>query len=138
MKNVIGLNIDDTNKILGDELKQAMIPRFKKNELLPNSEVETNVFGKIQTIHGLLMFKRASTYWVVEGLIPEVLAKELYANDGINKDVRAGGDIGCVDPCHYLIEQNGVKFVPSYHIDSQAGLLLFSLMIQNKIGQFKT
>ena len=37
---------------------------------------------------------------------------------------------------HELVEtyeQNGEPFITSYHIDTQAGLLLFSMMIGSKI-----
>lgn len=97
------------------------------------SEVPYTLTGKL----GKYTFRRAWYYWVVRGDVPLAVAQELYANEIGKKDVRVVGHCGRPPPEDWLggyhIQHDWPErpnSIPFYHIDSQAGLELFTAMLR--------
>ena len=76
---------------------------------------------------GKFKFRRAWTYWVVDGPVPLNIAKELYSDPVGKKYVRVMGHCGCPDPIEWA---NGKNYIDYYHIDTLPGLILFVSKIE--------
>jgi len=96
----------DCDTVIIKELRRAGIELV--NVELGNTEVPFTIVGKFDNF----LFKRAWTYWIVEGEVPLDIAKRLYA-DPIGKPyIRADGHCGRVSPesvCKYFL--NGKQLI---------------------------
>lgn len=135
---------NEINEKVKEELLIAGIPVLRVGRL--DTEVKTEYIG---ILNGFV-FKRAWTYWVVEGYMPLNYANYIYKNFK-NLNIRAGGHAGNVHPKEICIDmkynnilfelrnkypydvylkkakqikadQGGPKYVEFYHIDTQLGL----------------
>jgi hypothetical protein len=88
MKNLAGGNPVLVDVQVSSELTRARVPMVEGQR--SEGEVPYSITGKL----GAFTFKRAWTYWVVEGPMPLVLAKGLYADPAGKTDIRAGGHAG--------------------------------------------
>ena len=130
MKNLAGRK--DCDKFIKQELTEAGIEIV----LLPeptSREVPFSISGRLRNF----TFERAWYYWVVKGDVPLHIAKELYADPVGCKDVRVCGHCGCPPPEDWLggfykkwHDEHTPDTIPSYHIDSQEGLNLFTAMLR--------
>lgn len=114
MMNLAGHDLADVYCEL--ELRRAGIDVVFGDE--SKGEVRTKVTGVI----GPFTFRRAWSYWTVNGPMPMVAAIEMYRDPAGARDVRVDGHCGCPDPREYC---KGREFIYSYHIDTQEGLDLF-------------
>jgi hypothetical protein len=92
--NRTATKIADTNEAVRSELAVADIPSIACTDLVENSEVPTNLTGKL----GDFTFNRLWTYWSAHGKVPLAVAEELYATEVGRKSIRANGDCGCPAP----------------------------------------
>jgi hypothetical protein len=91
-KNLAGVaNCDEHIKY---ELERCRIP-IEQAQGPIQSEVPYTLIGKL---NGPYTFTRLWTYWVVEGLVPLSVAKELYADPVGRDDIRVAGHCGCPPP----------------------------------------
>jgi len=123
MKNLAG--VEECDRDIRSELTRACIDI----EEVPkgNSEVPYTLEGRL----GALTFHRAWYYWVVNGPVSLKIAQELYAHPEGKANVRVAGHCGCPAPQTPWIEDiDGVGYVTTYHIDTQAGLLLFAQKVK--------
>jgi hypothetical protein len=122
MRNLAG--VSDCDEYIRSELRRACIDIHTVQK--GNTEVPYTLIGKL----GEFEFKRAWYYWVVKGPVPLEVAKELYEHPEGRATVRSGGDCAKRPPETWVCEINGEKYVDVYHIDGQAGLLLFAQKIK--------
>lgn len=121
MRNLAGETTLHADAHIEDELKEACIPIFKGDSA--EGEVMASLAGK----HGKFRFKRAWSYWVVNGPVSVELAWELYNDPRGRYDVRVAGHCGCPEPTvPWTTVVDGIDSVTEYHIDSQDGLNLFA------------
>lgn len=90
MKNLAG--IPEADQYILEELQRARIPYF--NVETGNTEVPYTIIGRL----GKFEFRRAWTYWVVQGPLPIYLAERIYADPVGKTDIRVNGDAGCSPP----------------------------------------
>lgn len=90
MINLAGSAICDPH-IRDELLKARLVPE-------PGEGATHEVTSTLQARLGPLTFRRAWTYWVVQGPVPMAAAVELYADPIGLVDVRAGGDCACRPP----------------------------------------
>ena len=89
MKNLAGdKNCDVT---IRNELKKVGLTALSVEK--QKGEVESTVIAKL----GPYTFRRAWSYWVVEGPVPLALAEELY-QDPVAEDIRVAGHCGAPPP----------------------------------------
>jgi len=95
---------------------------LKYKEVVSTGEVSYKFEGRYKDFE----FRRAWTYWVVNGFVPLKIAQEIYADEVGQKYVRVAGHCGCVAPEEPWIQDSAIgKCVTSYHIDTLQGLKLF-------------
>jgi hypothetical protein len=85
--------VTEATRIVTIELAKAGIPAMPL-PLDQRGEVPATVNGQYEGIS----FRRAWYYWVVNGLIPLEVAKEIHANPNGVTDVRVQGHCGCPAP----------------------------------------
>lgn len=83
---------DDCDEHVARELRHACIPSERCK--LSGHEVNTSIVGKLPGF----TFKRAWTYYVVEGRVPVEIAQALYEDPLGRDDVRVAGHCGCPPP----------------------------------------
>ena len=92
MQNLAGNKECDRN--IRRELDRAQIPVFPLPVGEATGEVPATIFGK----QGGFEFRRAWTYWVVQGQVPLAVARVLFADPVGCTDVRVNGHCGCPAP----------------------------------------
>lgn len=78
-------------------------------------------------------FQRYWYYYAVRGRTPLATAKQIYAHPEGLKTVRVAGHCACPPPEQWLRKYPDGDYVERYHIDDQAGLLLFVLAVTHKL-----
>ena len=120
---------DECDVYIKLELQLAGIDIVEKSG---KGEVPYNFEGQL----GKFSFRRAWTYWVVNGPVPLDMANEMFQTEEGKKYVRVQGDCGCPSPEEWAKERAVArkikwsnypnKFVDCYHIDTWKGLKLFA------------
>lgn len=90
MDNLAGKK--DCDRVIERELVRCGIEVVRGAR--PTTEVPASVTGRL----GEFTFRRAWYYYVVHGLVPLAVAKELYADPVGKDDVRVDGHCGCPAP----------------------------------------
>ncbi len=92
---------------------------------------------------GAFSFRRAWTYWIVNGPVPLSLANKMYETEEGKKNVRVAGHCGCPPPEEWArpsdskkgadrkIEWKTEPVIDTYHIDTWKGLKLFADTLRN-------
>lgn len=126
MINLAGPWSAEKDYVIELELRLAGIEPVKREK--PFDEVQSKVTGNL----GAFTFERAWYYWRVSGLVPIEMAREMYADEIGQRDVRVAGDCARRPPeqwAHTYATADGfVQCVDHYHIDSAEGLALFVWM----------
>ena len=125
MRNLAGRA--DCDLYIREELERARIPAVEIQRL--DTEVPYAVVGQL----GELTFRRGWRYWVVNGPVPIEVAEELYKDPVGKTDIRVAGNAGSPPPAEWAKERHGMKYVDSYHIDSEVGLRIFADAIKSQI-----
>ena len=106
MKNLAGVpECDDYIRV---ELEKARI------NIVPCELTRNKVPYRLTGQLGSFKFWRAWYYWVVNGLLPIEIAKELYADPIGKSDIRVDGHCGCPppeDPWLKYVADDGVELV---------------------------
>jgi hypothetical protein len=114
---------EDCDRYIRDELERAKIDVVEEGLTDPKySEVPYSLTGRL----GSFTFRRLWYYWAVKGPMPLWMAQELIKHPEGARTVRVAGMAGNDSPEKWA--QDG--YVMSYHVDSQAGLLLIAQAIQ--------
>lgn len=98
-----------------------------------NSEVPYTLFGTVDAFGEQFVFKRAWCYWTVKGNVPLEVAKALYDDPEGKQTVRVVGHCGCPSPEQWVDFVDNKPVIPSYHIDSLQGLILFVKKIKSDL-----
>lgn len=98
MRNLAGNQ--DCDNIIREELRRCRIDAVDVPRDDKHSEVPYTVEGKL----GAFTFRRAWSYWVVKGLMPLHLARELYADPIGAEGVRVNGNCTCPAPIGHQVE----------------------------------
>ncbi len=118
MKNLA--HAADCDRQIREELGRAGIPIIATDR--SGREVPYTLTGKL----GPFTFTRAWCYWIVDGAVPMRAAQEMYEHPEGRRAVRVGGMAGNDAPERWIVgRQHDTPVVMKYHIDTQAGLLLF-------------
>jgi len=121
MKNLAGVDglLADSQVI--QELNAAGITPVRG--VRHTGEVAASVTGKL----GKFVFTRRWYFWAVEGKVPLSVALEMYANQAMERYIRADGFSSGVDPQERAV----CGQITVYHIDTQEGLNFFVETLKN-------
>lgn len=121
----------ECDRYIREELTRAGIDIVEVPLDRANGEVPYTLEGRLPGYR----FRRFWYYWVVDGRTPLDLAEHLYAHPEGRATVRVAGHCGCPPPAEWVKRDpdTGEQYVSNYHIDDQAGLLLFALVVQGKV-----
>ena len=120
MINLAG--VDTCDETIKQELFASGIPTEVVEIDRRHHEVPFTIIGRL----GPYKFERLWYYWSVTGPMPLAAAQEMYEHEFGCKDVRVVGHCGCPPPAEWLDDGH----VTSYHIDTQAGLTLFTQTVR--------
>src|SRR6266404_4544425 len=102
----------ECDKQIRRELERACI--LVKEVSQGDTEVPYSLIGEL----GDFEFRRAWTYWVVEGPVELEIAEKMYEDPVGRTDIRVAGNAGCPPPCEWADERGGIKYVTTYNIDT--------------------
>lgn len=130
MRNLAGEKMAD--EFIRNELTRAGIEIVENDTMIPG-EVPCKTTGRLVSSEGgVFTFKRNWYYWVVKGPVPYEKAIKLYKHPEGRRTVRVVGHCGCPHPDDWVADiGNSEMGIDSYHIDDQAGLLLFVMVMKD-------